>query len=101
MALPVLSPTRSSRATNIIMLARKAATGFLLSGSALLLLTIKGMDETTVYRCYDGNLKDFLLKNGLRYLVVARDIKNSDAIFWLFEKTARFSLLLQQWKEHK
>ena len=52
-----------------------------------------------VYRCYSNNLKIYLMDNGLRYLVVAKDIVN-DEKFWLFERNEKFEQLLQQWKDN-
>ena len=39
------------------------------------------------------------MDNGLRYLVVAKDIVN-DEKFWLFERNEKFEQLLQQWKDN-
>ena len=50
-----------------------------------------------IYRCYSNNLKEFLMTNGLRYLLVAKDIK-TDKTFWAFEKTEKFETLMKQWE---
>ena len=50
-----------------------------------------------VYRCYSTNLKEFLMRNGLPYLIVAKDIK-TDATFWLFEKTDFCVKLIECWE---
>lgn len=52
-----------------------------------------------VYRCYSNNLKGYLMDNGLKYLVVAKDIV-TDKTFWLFEKTDRFEKLMQEWMDN-
>ena len=49
-----------------------------------------------VYRCYSINLMQFMAKHGIRYFIVAKDIK-SNRVFYGFEKTAKFEQLLQQW----
>lgn len=49
-----------------------------------------------VYRCYSVNLMQFLSQNGVRYILIAKDIK-SDKQFWAYIKTDKFNALLQQW----
>lgn len=39
------------------------------------------------------------MDNGLRYLVVAKDIVN-DKRFWLFERNENFEKLFEQWKDN-
>jgi hypothetical protein len=39
---------------------------------------------------------EYLAKNNIRYILVAKDIKSSK-VFYAFEKTERFLRLLQQW----
>lgn len=50
-----------------------------------------------MYRCYNKSLRDFLMHNGLPFLVVAKDIK-TDAVFWLFEKTKYCEKLIESWE---
>ena len=52
--------------------------------------------NTDIYRCYSVNLMQFLSKNGVRYILIAKDIK-SDRQFWAYIKTDEFNILLQQW----
>lgn len=54
------------------------------------------IQNTDIYRCYSVNLMQFLSKNGVRYILIAKDIK-SDRQFWAYIKTNRFNGLLQQW----
>lgn len=54
------------------------------------------IQNTDIYRCYSVNLMQFLSKNGVRYVLIAKDIK-SDRQFWAYIKTNRFNGLLQQW----
>lgn len=49
-----------------------------------------------IYRCYSVNLMQFLAKNNIRYVLIAKDIKSSRT-FWAYEKTEQFNTLLQQW----
>lgn len=52
-----------------------------------------------IYRCYSNNLKEFLMTGGLRYLLLAKDIK-TDKTFWAFEKTEKFESLMKKWEEN-
>lgn len=45
-----------------------------------------------VYRCYSTNLMEYLAKNNIKYIIVAKDIK-SNKVFYLFEKTEQFFAL--------
>ena len=49
-----------------------------------------------VYRCYSVNLKQFMTKHGIEYFLVALDAKTYRT-FWVYEKTERFNILLQEW----
>lgn len=55
------------------------------------------MQNTDVYRCYSNCLKNYLAENGVKYILVAKDIK-SNRVFYAFEKTKLFIRLLQQWE---
>lgn len=57
------------------------------------------MRSDDVYRCYSNCLKDYLAKNGVRYFLVAKDIK-SNKVFYAFEKTKTFFALMQQWENN-
>ena len=53
-----------------------------------------------VYRCYNDLLKNFLVKNGQRYFLVARDIVTNQK-FYAFEKTNDFFNTLNLWENNK
>lgn len=57
------------------------------------------MKNNDVYRCYDGLLKDFLLKNDIEYFLVARDIVTNKK-FYAFEKNKKFFDVLNKWNEN-
>lgn len=57
------------------------------------------IQSENVYRCYSNCLKDYLAKHGVKYFLVAKDIK-SNKVFYAFEKTETFSMLLQQWEDN-
>lgn len=57
------------------------------------------MENKDVYRCYNNMLKDFLIKNDIRYFLVARDIVTNQK-FYAFEKTSRFINMLNKWEEN-
>ena len=50
-----------------------------------------------IYRCYNASLRDFLMRNNLKYLLTARDIK-TDAQMWVFEKTNYCMKLIECWE---
>lgn len=52
-----------------------------------------------VYRCYSNCLKDYLASHGIRYFLVAKDIK-SNKVFYAFEKTSILFELMQQWERN-
>ena len=54
------------------------------------------IQNTDIYRCYSVNLMQFLSQHGVRYILIAKDIK-SDRQFWAYVKTDEFCTLLQQW----
>ena len=41
--------------------------------------------NTDVYRCYSVNLQQYLTENGMRYFLIAKDIKSSRT-FWAYEQ---------------
>ena len=57
------------------------------------------IDNTDVYRCYSVSLMQFLSINGVRYILIAKDIK-SNRQFWAYVKTEKFNHLLTQWIEN-
>lgn len=54
------------------------------------------IQNTDIYRCYSVNLMQFLSKNGVKYILIAKDIK-SDRQFWAYIKTDEFNILLDKW----
>lgn len=54
------------------------------------------IQNTDIYRCYSVNLMQFLSDNGLRYILIAKDIK-SNRQFWAYVKTKQFNKLLSDW----
>ena len=50
-----------------------------------------------LYRCFNQNLKWYLLNNGCHFLIVANDCNSGDK-FWLFERTKQFNKILQEYK---
>lgn len=54
------------------------------------------IDNKDIYRCYSVNLMQFLSSNGVRYILIALDIK-SKRKFWAYIKNNKFNFLLQQW----
>lgn len=54
------------------------------------------VQNTDIYRCYSVNLMQFLSKNNVKYILIAKDIK-TDRQFWAYVKTAEFNQLLEQW----
>ena len=55
--------------------------------------------NTDIYRCYSVNLMQFLSQHGVRYILIAKDIK-SNRQFWAYVKTDSFNVLLQQWTDN-
>ena len=53
------------------------------------------IQNTDIYRCYSVNLMQFLSRNDVKYILIAKDIK-SDRQFWAYVKTDKFNDLLQQ-----
>lgn len=47
------------------------------------------LNNKDVYRCYNSILKNFLVKNNIKYFLVARDIVTNQK-FYAFEKTEEF-----------
>lgn len=49
-----------------------------------------------IYRCYSVPLMQFLSNHGIRYILIALDVK-SERKFWAYVKTDKFNKLLQKW----
>lgn len=54
------------------------------------------ISNTDIYRCYSVPLMQFLSNNGVRYIIIALDIKTQRK-FWAYIKTDEFNKLLQIW----
>ena len=54
------------------------------------------IQNTDIYRCYSVNLMQFLSRNNMRYILIAKDIKTNRQ-FWAYVKTAEFNELLEFW----
>ena len=48
------------------------------------------------YRCFSGKLKKFLLEKNINYILRAKDYY-TDKTFWLFERNAKLSKVLDEW----
>ena len=55
------------------------------------------LTRNDVYRCFSKNLKEFVMKNGCRYILIANDCVTGKQ-FHLFEKTEKFCELLKKWE---
>ena len=56
--------------------------------------------EVRLYCCYSLPLRDFLIKNGLRYKIVAKN-PNSLKDFWVFVRDKKLDTLLNDWTANK
>lgn len=57
------------------------------------------IQNTDIYRCYSVNLMQFLSQHGVRYILIALDVK-SQRKFWAYVKTDEFQKLLRQWMDN-
>lgn len=53
-------------------------------------------NDIKIYRCFSKNQRDFLLDEGLRYIVMGRDM-NSLNPFWAFIKCKELTIALAKW----
>lgn len=53
-----------------------------------------------LYCCYSIPLRDFLLKNGIRYEIVALN-PNSKSTMWIYIKDKKLDKLLREWSLRK
>ena len=53
-----------------------------------------------LYRCFNQDLKWYLLNNGYHFLLIADDCKSRDR-FWLFERSESFNKDLELYFEKK
>lgn len=56
--------------------------------------------QDKLYRCFNTDLKTYLLKSGCVFLMVCLDPNSKDK-FWLFEKTEEFKKILEEYKTKK
>lgn len=56
--------------------------------------------ENKYFYCYSKPLKDFLLENGLRYVLRATHDKTKKK-YWVFEGTDELNKLLSEWRLRK
>jgi len=54
------------------------------------------MKNSKLYCCYSVPLRDYLMKNGLRYEICAKN-PNSDILMWVFIRTEQLNELLKTW----
>jgi hypothetical protein len=57
----------------------------------------KMLTKDDLYRCYSVNLMQFLSKNNIKYILVAKDIVTNKK-FYVFEKTDEFLDAFKQWE---
>jgi hypothetical protein len=55
-------------------------------------------EEKNFYKCYSVPQKEYLMRCGNRYELVAKDIVN-DKKFWLFIKNERLNMSLEEWSK--
>lgn len=58
------------------------------------------MKNSKLYCCYSIPLRDYLLKNGLRYEICAKN-PNTDNLMWVFIRTADLDKFLCEWSNKK
>ena len=56
------------------------------------------MKTSTLYCCYSVPLRDYLMSNGLRYEICAKN-PNSDILMWVFVRTEQLNKLLKEWSQ--
>lgn len=56
--------------------------------------------ERRYYYCYSYPQKEFLKKNGLRYITAAIN-ETAGKRYWLFEGTEKLNELLQVWRDNR
>ena len=58
------------------------------------------MKNSKLYCCYSVPLRDYLIKNGLRYEICAKN-PNTDNLMWIFIKTSDLDKFLYEWSNKK
>lgn len=56
------------------------------------------MKNSKLYCCYSVPLRDYLLENGQRYEICAKN-PNSDILMWVFIRTEQLNKLLKEWSQ--
>lgn len=54
------------------------------------------MKNSKLYCCYSVPLRDYLISNGFRYEICAKN-PNSDILMWVFIRTEQLNILLKEW----
>ena len=57
------------------------------------------MNDSKLYCCFSVPLRDFLIKNGLRYEICACSPKTGN-MMWVFIRTPLLNKLLSEWSSH-
>ena len=58
------------------------------------------MKDKRFYYCYSYPQKEFLKKNGLRYILVANNMSTNKR-YWVFESCEELDRLLQEWRDNR
>lgn len=58
------------------------------------------MKNSKLYCCYSIPLRDYLIKNGLRYEICAKN-PNNDNLMWIFFRTSDLDKFLYEWSNKK
>lgn len=56
--------------------------------------------DVSLYCCYSIPVRDFLMSNGLKYKIVAKN-PNSLKDFWVFIRDEKLDKLLTEWTANK
>jgi len=57
-------------------------------------------NDVQLFPCYSSNLKDYLMRNGLRYKLSALNANNHKKM-WIFIDNEKLNNLLIEWKKTK
>lgn len=58
------------------------------------------MKTKLLYCCYSIPLRDYLINNGLKYEICAKNPNNNN-FMWIFVRTAKLNELLNKWSEKR
>ena len=58
------------------------------------------MKNNKLYCCYSIPLRDYLIKNGIRYEICAKN-PNTDNLMWSFIRTSDLDKFLCEWSNKK